>query len=146
MSFKIRKAIPADFEFIHSLNREFAKFIKTPQKFKISVEQMHEEREHFCILVAENELGEIVGFATTYIAWFSWIGKTMYLDDLYIIEKHRSLGLGSKLLDTVIEMAKEEKCKKVRWQVSKWNKNAIEFYKSKGAMIDDVDINCDLVL
>lgn len=146
MSIKIRKATPADFAVIHSLNREFAHFIKTPQKFMISVAQMHEEQEHFCILVAENQDEEIIGFATTFIAWYSWLGKTMYLDDLYIIEKYRGNGLGSRLLDGVIDMAKEQKCKKVKWQVSKWNKNAMEFYVSRGAEIDDVNINCDLML
>ncbi len=146
MSFKIRRATPPDFESIHALNKEFAQFIKTPEKFKITVEQMHEEQGHFCILVAENEAGEIIGFATTFIAWYSWTGKTMYLDDLYIIEKYRGNGLGSDFLDEVIAMAKAQKCKKVKWQVSRWNKNAIEFYKSRGAEIDDVDINCDLAL
>jgi diamine N-acetyltransferase len=45
----------------------------------------------------------------------------------------------------VVNLAKREGCKKVRWQVSKWNEDAIEFYKRKGAVIDDVEINCDLV-
>ena len=146
MSIKIRLATEKDFSEIHALNVEFSHFIKTPEKFKISIEQMKKEQEHFRILVAEKEDGEIIGFATTFIAWFSWIGKSMYLDDLYIIEKYRGNGLGSKLIDEVIAMAKQENCKKVKWMVSKWNKHAIEFYKKKGAEIDDVEISCDLIL
>jgi len=146
MSFNVRLATENDFEAIHSLNKEFAQFIKKPEKFRISLEQMKEEQAHFRCLVVENETEEIIGFATTFIAWYSWIGKSMYLDDLYIIEKYRDNGLGSKLIDEVIAMAKQENCKKVKWQVSKWNKNAIEFYKKKGAEIDQVEINCDLIL
>lgn len=146
MSFQIRIAKESDFETIHSLNKKFSHFIKTPEKFKISIEQMKAEQEYFKILVAEQSDGEIIGFATTFIAWFSWSGKSMYLDDLYVVEKFRGNGLGSKLIDKVIELAKKENCKKVKWQVSKWNENAIEFYKSKGAKIDDVEINCDLEL
>lgn len=145
MNYKIRLAHENDFNKIHALNMEFSHFIKTPEKFKISVEQMREEQEHFKILVVENEENEIIGFASTFIAWYSWIGKSLYLDDLFVIEKYRGNGLGSKLMEKVFEMAKEQGCKKVKWQVSKWNKNAIEFYKSKGAEIDDVEINCDLV-
>lgn len=145
MPFNIRLATENDFDVIHSLNKEFAQFIKTPDKFKISLEQMKEEQDHFSCLVIENGAGEIIGFATTFIAWYSWIGKSLYLDDIYIIEKYRGLGLGSKLIDTVFKMAKEENCKKVKWQVSNWNKNAIKFYKKKGAIIDDVEINCDLI-
>lgn len=145
MNYKIRLAHENDFNKLHALNMEFSHFIKTPEKFKISVEQMREEQEHFKILVVENEENEIIGFVSTFIAWYSWIGKSLYLDDLYVIEKYRGNGLGSKLMEKVFEMAKEQGCKKVKWQVSKWNKNAIEFYKSKGAEIDDVEINCDLV-
>lgn len=63
-----------------------------------------------------------------------------------MIEKYRGNGLGSKLIVEVIEMAKRENCNKVKWQVSKWNQQAIEFYKSKWAEIDDVEINCELIL
>ena len=49
-------------------------------------------------------------------------------------------------IDEVIALAKENNCKKMRWQVSNWNKSAIEFYKKMGASIDDVDINCNLDL
>jgi len=146
MPFNIRIATENDFEAIHALNKEFAQFIKTPDKFKISTEQMKEERLHFSCLVVENEMGEIIGFATTFIAWYSWIGKSLYLDDLYIGEMYRGHGLGSQLMDAVFQIAREQNCKKVKWQVSKWNKSAIEFYKKKGAEIDDVDINCDLIL
>ena len=85
-----------------------------------------------------------MGFATYFIAYYSWTGKVVYLDDLYVLEKYRGLGIGSKLLDRVIEIAKNENCKKVRWQVSNWNDKAIEFYKMRGAIIDEVEINCDL--
>ncbi len=146
MSFRIRIATENDFEAIHTLNKEFAQFIKTPEKFKITIAQMRKDQEYFKFLVVEDKEGKIIGFATTFIAWYSWIGKTMYLDDLYIIDEHRGNRLGSQLMDAVIQMAKGQNCKKVKWQVSKWNKNAIDFYKKIGAEIDEVDINCDLVL
>jgi diamine N-acetyltransferase len=145
MSFTIRLAEESDFEKIHALNREFSSFIKTPEKFKVSIEQMKEEQAYFRMLLVETERKEIIGFASTFIAWYSWLGKSLYLDDLYIVEKYRKNVLGSRLMDEVVNLAKREGCKKVRWQVSKWNEDAIEFYKRKGAVIDDVEINCDLV-
>lgn len=146
MSFKIRIATELDFEAIHQLNVEFSHFIKTPEKFKITVEQMKEEQEYFKFLVLENHDEEIIGFATTFIAWYSWTGKSLYLDDLYVKEKYRGQGLGSKLMNEVFEMAKQEKCKKVKWMVSKWNHHAINFYKSKGAEIDEVEIPVELCI
>ena len=148
MQYKVRIAIERDFKQIHKLNYEFPHFIDTPNRFEISVEEMIDEQEYFKIVVAENKDGEIVGFASTFVDWYSWIGKSLYLDDLYVIEEARARGrgVGSLLMERVLGLAKELGCKKVKWQVSKWNRNAIEFYKFKGASIDDVEINCDLIL
>ncbi|NJN28198.1 MAG: GNAT family N-acetyltransferase [Cyclobacteriaceae bacterium] len=146
MAYSLRQAIAEDFWQIHKLNEAFAHFIKTPEKFKITVEQMIEEQAHFRIFVIEQDDKEIIAFATTFIAWYSWIGKTMYLDDLYVTSQHRKKGLGKMLLDHIIERARQEKCKKVHWQVSKWNTNAIEFYEKYGAIVDEVESNCDYLL
>lgn len=68
------------------------------------------------------------------------------MDDLYIRPEYRSFGFGTFLINKVISFAKENKCNKMRWQVSNWNGKAIEFYKKMGADIDDVEMNCDLIL
>ena len=145
MTISIRQAIPGDFDQVYLLIKEFATFIKTPEKVTTTPSQMVEDKNHFNCFVALDK-DKIVGFATYFICYYSWTGKAMYLDDLYVLENYRGLGIGNKLLDKVIETAKNEDCKKVRWQVSKWNHKAIAFYKSKGAVIDDVEINCDLKL
>jgi GNAT superfamily N-acetyltransferase len=145
MTLSVQKAEPKDFEEIHSLITEFAKFIKTQEKVTTTSSQMISDKDYFnCFIVVDKD--KIVGFATYFIAYYSWAGKTVYLDDLYVLEKYRGLGIGTKLLDKVIETARGENCKKVRWQVSKWNERAIKFYKMRGATIDDVEINCDLKL
>ena len=59
-------------------------------------------------------------------------------------EEFRGKGLGSQLMESVFSLAKNENCKKVKWMVSKWNQKAIDFYKSKGAEIDEVEIPCEL--
>ena len=49
------------------------------------------------------------------------------------------------LIHQIIEYAKDTGCHKLRWQVSEWNKPAIDFYQKQGAEINHVDQNCDLV-
>jgi diamine N-acetyltransferase len=142
----IRKATREDFPTILSLIKEFAIFQKTPGKVTISLAQMVKEKDYFKCLVAETGDGELVGFASYFFAYYSWSGKAIYLDDLYVKEAFRKKAVGSQLLDAIINIAKEEQCKKVRWQVSGWNLNAIEFYKSMGAVIDDTEINCDFMI
>ena len=142
----IRKAEPTDFGAVLSLIHEFASFQKTPEKVKVTVEQLLADKDIFNCLVAETADGEIVGFATYFFTYYSWSGKALYLDDLYVKKDFRNLSLGKDLLNAVVSIAKETRCKKVRWQVSKWNDNAIEFYKKMGAVVDDTEMNCDLRL
>ena len=145
MNIQIRKAEPIHFAEIYKLIMEFAVFINTPQKVFITPEQMANDKDYFnCLIALDND--KIVGFATYFTAYYSWTGKAIYLDDLYVLETHRKLGIGNKLFDEVIKIAKTENCKKVRWQVSNWNTKAIEFYKRRGATIDQVEINCDLII
>jgi diamine N-acetyltransferase len=145
MTTTIRRALVHDFPAIFSLIKEFAEFQKTPDKVKITLEQMIAEKDHFQAFVVEYN-ADIIGFATFFFTYYSWSGKALYLDDLYIASAYREQGIGSQLLNTVIELAKKEQCRKVRWQVSGWNTNAISFYKKLGAIIDDTEINCDLSL
>ncbi|MEP7144451.1 MAG: GNAT family N-acetyltransferase, partial [Ferruginibacter sp.] len=146
MSITIRKAGQHDFPAILSLINEFALFQKTPAKVTITLEQMEKEKGFFQCFVAETDQHTIIGFASFFIAYYSWTGKALYLDDLYVTESYRNKKIGAQLLNAVIDLAKKEQCKKLRWQVSNWNENAIGFYKKIGATIDDVEINCDLEL
>ena len=103
------------------------------------------EKDYFQCLVAVDS-DQIVGFATYFLAYYSWTGKSLYMDDLYVSKNYRGKKIGSKLLATVIAEGREQKCLRIKWQVSKWNTQAIEFYKSHGVVIDDVEINCELML
>lgn len=146
MDIKIRKATPDDFPAVLLLINEFSIFQKTPEKVHITLEQMNEDKELFQCIVAEKDGQEIIGFASFFFAYYSWSGKSLYLDDLYVQSPYRKLRIGSQLLQNVIDFAKQEKCKKVRWLVSKWNTNAINFYKSIGAVLEETEIICDLEL
>ena len=123
----------------------FALFEKLPDKMINSVEQMLLEKEYMTGFVAVNSGNQIVGYVTYFFGYYTWIGKSLYMDDLYVQTDSRGLGVGTKLINEVIEFAKAENCKKLRWQVSEWNQPAIDFYKSLGANVDAVESNCDLV-
>ncbi|MCP1384073.1 GNAT family N-acetyltransferase [Runella salmonicolor] len=146
MNIVIRKGTPEDFPAIFQLIQEFAVFQKTPEKVTITLDQMLENKDLFQCLVVEKEDAQLIGFASFFMAYYSWSGKALYLDDLYVKKEFRGHQIGTQLLDRLIDYANAEQCKKVRWQVSNWNKEAIEFYKKMGAKVDDTEINCDLYL
>jgi len=146
MIVSVRKINEIDFPLLISLFKEFAIFEKLPEKMTNSVEQMLTEKEHLNGFVAVNVENEIVGYVTYFFAYYTWIGKSLYMDDLYVRPGFRNAGIGTKLINEIITFAKAENCKKLRWQVSEWNQPAIDFYKAFGANIDSVESNCDLVL
>ena len=145
MNIKVRKIIESDFIDLNFLFKEFALFEKLSDKMTNSVEQMLREKEFINGFVAVTEDNEIVGYVTFFFAYYTWIGKSLYMDDLYVKHSFRGAGIGKQLINSLISSAKTENCNKMRWQVSEWNQPAIEFYKSLGASIDSVESNCDLI-
>ena len=146
MGYKIREIKDIDYPDLIELFKEFAIFERSPDRVTNSVEQMELEKDLLNGFVAIDESQQIIGYITCFFTYYTWFGKSMYIDDLFVKIKHRGRGLGTKLLNQAIKKAKEENCKKLRWQVSRWNKPAIDFYENLGATVNDVQLNCDLIL
>jgi len=144
MKITIRKASENDYFAILSLIMELATFEKSPDKVTNTVGQMEIEKDLFECLIAETTEKEIVGMALYFFAYYTWVGKSLYLDDLYVKESFRGEKTGTKLLKKIFEIAKKENCKRVRWQVLNWNKPAIDMYRKFGASIEDEWNNCDV--
>jgi len=146
MDIKIREATESDFPQIVDLFKEFAEFEKLPEKMTNSVERMEKEKEYFNCYVAETIDFKIIGYVSYFFSYYTWIGKSLYMDDLYVKPEYRANGIGTQLIRKLIEFAEKTNCHKLRWQVSSWNKPAIDFYKKIGADIDSVEQNCDLLI
>lgn len=146
MDIKIRKGNEEDYPQIIELFKEFADFQNISDKMINSVEKMTKEKDFFNCFVAETNDQKIIGYATYFFTYYTFTGKSLYMDDLYVKTEYRAKGIGTKLINRMIEFGKSSNCHKLRWQVSNWNKAAMGFYKSIGATIDTVEQNCDLKL
>jgi ribosomal protein S18 acetylase RimI-like enzyme len=142
MNINIRKATEDDFPAILLLIKELAEFEKAPEQVTNSVELMKKEKDFFHCFVAETQKKEVVGMALYYFVYFTWVGKSLYLDDLFVKQNFRKQKIGTALLRKIFEIARTEDCKRVRWQVLSWNNSAIEMYKKCGAVIDSEWLNC----
>jgi diamine N-acetyltransferase len=140
--FVIRKGTEKDFGDVLTQIKELAEFEKAPNAVTNSISQMKHEKNLFDFFVAIQK-GKMIGYALYFFSYSTWVGKSLYLEAIYVRPECRNVRVGSRLLMKVFEVARKEKCKRIRWQVLKWNKTAIEFYKRYGAEIHHEWLNCD---
>jgi GNAT superfamily N-acetyltransferase len=75
-----------------------------------------------------------VGYAIIFETYSSFLAlPTLYLEDIFILPKFRSLGIGKKLFLHCVQEARRRKCGRMEWVVLDWNANAIRFYKNLDA-------------
>jgi GNAT superfamily N-acetyltransferase len=65
----------------------------------------------------------------------------LYLEDFYVKESKRKLGIGQLLFEEVVSIAKARKVKRLDWQVLEWNEPAIQFYRKQKAVLDPEWVN-----
>ena len=142
----VRKAGVDDLPAMHALMFELAVYEKSPESVEADVA---EYRRDFAAglfegLVAEKG-GKVVGMALFYMAYSSWKGKMLYLDDLVVTESERRHGIGQHLFDAFLDTARARGCRLVKWQVLDWNEPAINFYKKyPNVSIDKGWLNCSI--
>jgi len=139
-NFILRKAESRDVGAILGMIQELAIFEKAEDQLRQQGEDLLRDGfgsdPVFLSVVAEDQHGEIIGMMIYYVAYSSWKGKILFLDDLYVKEKHRGKGAGQALMNYFLQQAKTMKVKEVRWQVLKWNEKAIQFYRQFNPRFD----------
>lgn len=143
----LRRAVAADCPRLLELIQELAEFEKAPEQVTVSLDHFVEsgfgEKPVWWAFVAE-EKGTILGFALYYIRYSTWKGQRLYLEDILVTQSARGRGIGSLLMNRLIEETREKKFNGMMWQVLDWNTPAIEFYKKYKAHFDPEWINVTL--
>lgn len=142
-----REAKIDDCEFIYQLIKDLAVFEKAGDKVTLTLEQLKkdgfgEEPLYFSHILEWS--GERAGFTLCYYRYSTWKGKSLYLEDLFVLPEYRGKGLAKMALSELKKHANDVGCGRFEWQVLDWNEPAIEFYKSIGAELDPEWINCRL--
>ena len=143
----IRIGTQADIPQALQLVRELAAYENAPDEVDVTNEEMlawgfGADKQFDFFVATENEV--IVGMALYYFKYSTWKGKCLFLEDIIVTESKRGKGLGKLLFDKVVEVSKEQKVRRMEWQVLDWNKPAIEFYKKYNATLDGEWVNCKL--
>jgi len=137
MTLTIRFATPADAAVIVSFIRALAEYERVPQAVRVTEAeiraQMQTDDPPFECLVAEFE-STPVGFALFFRNYSTWTGRCgLYLEDLFVLEKHRGQGIGGALMRRLSEVADERGWARIDWAVLNWNTQAQSFYREHGA-------------
>jgi len=139
----IRAFNEKDLEAIFEIIKQWAIYEKALDQLTNSIKQMRDEKDSFNCLVAENEDKKIVWIAMYCFVYYSWVGKSMYLEDITVDQNFRRQGIGTMLLNEIFKVAESNKCNRLRWQVLDWNEPAIKMYEKIGANITSEWNNCD---
>lgn len=74
--------------------------------------------------------GEIVGMVHFIYHASTWsLGNYCYLQDLYVLESHRNLGIATQLIEAVYRDADENNASRVYWLTHESNRTAIKLYE-----------------
>ncbi|MEM6641896.1 MAG: GNAT family N-acetyltransferase [Bacteroidota bacterium] len=144
----VRKGEKSDLPAVFALMLELAEYENGLDQVSNTVDQMLIDGfgpdPVFGLLVAEQE-GEVIGSSIYYYRYSTWKGKQLYLEDLVVTEQKRRTGAGKLLFEKTIEIAREEKCTGMVWQVLNWNEPAIQFYKHYQSNFDKGWTNCSII-
>jgi len=132
---RIEKAVPADIDSIHHLLAE--QFDEhdihtSPEELRHAIAAVLQNEELGLFLVACDS-GEIVGLAALAFAWtLEHSGKSVWLDELYVVPERRGQGIGRALLARVIVEARALGCKAIDLEVEEAHRRAERLYEREG--------------
>jgi len=137
----IRTALENDAATILYFIRELAIYEKAEHEVLATEQTIKEsifsENSHVNALICECD-GEAIGIAIYFYNYSTWLAKPgLYLEDLYVSQKHRGKGAGKLLLKKMAQIALAKGCGRFEWSCLDWNKPSRDFYESIGAKSQD---------
>ena len=85
------------------------------------------------VIIGEMD-GKPVAFALFFHNFSTFLGKAnLYLEDLFVDECCRGLGLGRAMFSCLARIALERGCARLDWWCLDWNASSIAFYERMGA-------------
>jgi len=135
----IRPAVPSDVPTILAFIHELALYEREPDAVLATEADLLRDgfgpTPRFWALIAEQD-NQPAGFALYFTSYSTWRGHHgIRLEDLYVTPTLRGQGIGKALLARLAQIAIEQGCPRLEWDVLDWNAPAIAVYERLGASI-----------
>ncbi|CAG4915786.1 unnamed protein product [Acidocella sp. C78] len=134
----LRPASPADIAVLLDLVHALADYEKAPHEVEMTAPMLHEAlfgAQPLARAVLAEADGAVAGFALFFTSFSTWTGRAgLYLEDLFVLPAARGRGIGRALLRHLAREAVRLGCARLEWSVLDWNRPAIDFYQSLGAV------------
>ena len=144
----VRSCVSDDRSFILSLAprlaigkqswRDVALWIKTVEEWL--TESMNQHNQKTMVLIAENDQGEPLGFATVSHSTHFTGQRQAYLGELAISEKFEGQGAGSALVEACEQWAREQGYAIITLTTGAKNTRALQFYDHRGFQSEEVTL------
>jgi GNAT superfamily N-acetyltransferase len=135
----LRDARPSDTSLLKILIHELAAFERLPVVVTEAdlARDGFGKRPKFRALIAEWD-ARPAGYALFFDYYSTFCGRPgIWVEDVYVRAHFRGNGIGKALFARVAEIAQQENCFGLRWEVLDWNTAAIDFYRKLGATFLD---------
>ena len=87
-----------------------------------------------CNVLLIEHYGAPVGFCLYFHTFSTFCGRrNLYLEDLFINEDMRGIGIGHEVFRILMQIALTEGCQRLEWVCLNWNEPSIRFYQGLGA-------------
>lgn len=141
MSLTIRIATPNDVPQILAFISALADYEKLSHQMVANEDKLRATlfgaRPAAEVLMAQWD-GQAAGFALFFQNYSTFLAKPgLYLEDLFVLPSMRGKGIGKSLLIQLAQLCVERDYGRLEWSVLDWNKPAIDFYLSLGAVAMD---------
>jgi len=144
MDITIEKATPDDLKEVSGLLAKLftieKEFTPDPELQKHGVHLLINNPSSGLILVARYE-SKIIGMVSIQYLISTALGaRVALMEDMFVLEKYRKSGVGTKLIDAVIKEARSNHCKRITLLTDNDNETARSFYIKTGFQRSEMEV------
>ena len=126
------KDIPNILSLLYELKRPKPEKDSDVDEFRKLVKKYLTDSDKEILISVHNEI-EIVGMVSVvFLPRLNRINFEMYIPELIVLEQYQKQGIGKKLIDFCVVLAKEKKCHRIRLESGNQRKDSHKFYTNIG--------------